>query len=64
MEICKKCGYYGCFCECHDNKGNFLDKPKSRDQKREELEDWYSNLLFDMDDEELDAEYEGKVGSI
>lgn len=37
---------------------------RSQDQKREELEDWYSNLLYDMDEEELDQEYADKVGSV
>ena len=64
MCTCKDCGVSSCLCECHGNRSKMLDVPKSREQKREELEDRYSNVLFDMDDEELDGEYEEKVGMI
>ena len=35
---------------------------KTRDQMLDELEDYYINLLYDMDDESLEFEYNSKLG--
>lgn len=56
-----------CPCECHrafNIISSMLDTPKTNEQKREELEDHYSNKLFEMDDEELDVEYKEKIGNL
>ena len=37
---------------------------KTREEKCMELEDRYSNILLDMDNEELDQEYEDKIGHL
>ncbi len=39
----------------------WLPEPKTREDKQNELEDVYSNKLYDMTDEELDEEYKEKM---
>ena len=36
----------------------------SRETKIDRLEDWYSDLLYGMDDELLDQEYEYRIGKV
>ncbi len=62
MCTCAKCGLNNCLCVCHRTK--IVDEPKTRDEKEQDLIDHYSLELYDKDDEQIDQEYEDRIGSI
>lgn len=68
MCTCKRnnCDINSCLCACHRAKEvlNMGESQKTRENKISELEDHYSNVLFGMDDEQLDQEYSDRIGEL
>ena len=62
---CKKGCTPDCLCACHRpfSLGAVFSNPtKNREDKEAELDDHYNESLFNMTDEELDQEYQDKIG--